>query len=946
MVSVIKDFFVRLVKSRLFTITVAMVVLSSILIQRLFVLQIVNGENYLNNYTLIIEKTREVEASRGNIYDRNGNVLAYNELAYSVVIEDNGSYESSSQRSEELNSIIAKTILLIESRGDSPDNDFQIEYSPEAGYTYAVSGTARLRFLADIFGHSTVDELGVNTKLGFNEANATAEQIMDYLEHNKYSISEDYDEKLAYEIAVVRFGLSSNYYQKYISTTIATDVSEETVACINEYGSDLQGVTIMESTLRRYVDSEYFCHIIGYTGKISQAEYDELKTDDNDYSLNDYVGKSGIEEYMEAELKGTKGSQTFYVDNLGKVVEITSESESKPGNDVYLSIDKDLQETCYNLLEQEIAGILYASIANIREYHAGSNSTSSDVVVPIYDVYFALIDNNVVDIDAFADEDAMETETKVYERFKSQYGATVKKIKKEFTSNPTKFKNLSDSMTDYVNYMVTMIRDENILMGSEIDKEDDTYKDWAAGNISVKEYLKYCISMNWIDVTKLDDVEDEYSDSSEIYNALVEKMLGMLDGEKEFHKKIYEYMIDNDIISGRDVCLLLFEQDILANDKEYEQLKSGAVTAYAFLKKKIKKLEITPAQLALDPCAGSCVISDPQTGELLACVSYPGYDNNKMANTVDSAYYASLLTNNATPLYDYATQQTTAPGSTFKPFMSAVGLTEGVISPSTTIFDEGVFEKIDNTPKCWLYRTNRGSHGDINVSEALRDSCNYFFYEVGYRLSQKKGAYSDSTGIRKITEYADLFGLSDVTGVEIPENKPQVATEYPVMASIGQSNNSYTTIGLSRYVTAIANSGTVYNYTLLSKVTDSEGNVLKTYSPEVRNEIKEVSSSSWNAIHYGMKLVCEGYSSFDDVETVVAGKTGTAQQIVTRPSHALFIGYAPYNNPTMTIATRIPFGYASANAAEVSANIIKYFFGQENNDNGEATNIGGDTSLD
>lgn len=945
LVNSIKAFFRHIVHSRLFAFSVILVVMMSILMHRLFVLQIVRGEEYMNNYTLLIEKDRDINATRGNIYDCNGEVLAYNKLAYSVVIEDNGTYESSKVRAAELNKIIKKTIKIIEEHGDKVNSDFNIILEDNA-FKYKVSGTAKLRFLADIFGRKSVDELKFNDKLKCNEADATAEQVVDYLINN-YNI-EVKDKKLAFKIAVVRYGLSANFYRKYISTLIATDVSLETVAAINENIVDLQGVSIEESTLRQYVDSEYFCHIIGYVGKISQNEYDELGGSEAGYSLNDYVGKAGIEQIMESYLKGQKGSEHFNVDNLGKIVNMIEKTDQVPGNDIYLSIDKKLQETVYNLLEREIAGILYSSIYNIKNYKATSARTSSDVVIPIYNVYYALIDNNVIDIDNFASEDALEYEQKAYRIFNERYESTIDELNTELTKNPTKFKMLSPRMKEYLNYMVSMLKDNDILNTSLIDKNDETYKKWADGDISVEEYLRYCIFSNWIDVTKLQDVSSEsYSDSDEIYAALILKMENMLKGELDFHKLIYKYLIDDEKLTGRDICLLLFEQDILSySEEDVNKLKNGSVTPFNFIKAKIKSLEITPAQLALDPCAGSCVITDPQTGELKAVVTYPGYDNNRLANTVDSAYYNSLLNNKATPLYDFATQQETAPGSTFKPFIATIALTEGIIDEYDKILDEGVFKKVDNEPKCWLYRSSHGSHGEINVSEALRDSCNYFFYELGYDMSLINGVYSDKRGINIINQYADLFGISEKTGIEIPESTPQVATEYPVMAAIGQSNNSYTTIGLARYVTTIASKGDVYNFTLLKKVVGPDGEVVKNFSPEIKNHVDVVSESTWNAVHLGMKMVCENTNVLKNLPIEMAGKTGTAQQVTTRPSHALFIGFAPFDKPVFAIATRIPFGYSSSNAAELASNVIKYYFNIEDVEDGGAIDINGEHTLD
>ena len=193
-----------------------------------------------------------------------------------------------------------------------------------------------------------------------------------------------------------------------------------------------------------------------------------------------------------------------------------------------------------------------------------------------------------------------------------------------------------------------------------------------------------------------------------------------------------------------------------------------------------------------------------------------------------------------------------------------------------------------------------------------------------------------------------MYGLGEKTGIETVESAPEIADAYPITAAIGQSNHNYTTIVLSRYVTAVANSGTVYDYTLLSKLTDTEGNVLETYAPTVRNKMDEISYTTWDAIHRGNRMVVENLSSFDDFEGIeVAGKTGTAQQVKTRPNHALFVGYAPYRDPEVSITTRIAYGYTSHNAADVSADILKYYFHLETADKlitGKAANVGNNSN--
>ena len=932
---IIKDFLTNLFSSRIRVVSVAMIIFATVLVSRLFYLQIINGSEYQDNYNLKLEKTETIPATRGNIYDRNGNLLAYNELVYAVTIQDNGTYSSKKERSESLNKEIGRIVTNLEKNGDKIDNNFGIFIDSSGQYQFLSSGNALQRFRADVFGRNSIDDLEYNEKLGFDEATATADQIIDYLQGDKvYNISQDYSKKLRYEIMIVRYNMGQNSYQKYISTVIASDVSDESVAFIKENINELTGVDVEQKSLRRYVDSEYFAHIIGYTGQISTSEYKELSASDDSVETTDVVGKSGIEKYMNDYLSGTKGYETIYVDSVGNTIAEGEYKASESGNDVYLSIDMDLQKAAYILLEQEIAGILYSKIQNIKESNINS---SSDVVVPIYDVYYSLIKNGLIDINAFYDTNASETEKAVLAAYQSKEKEVLATLKAQLKSNnEVVYKDLPEEYQAYSTYIVTKLKSLGVFDSNAIDTSSDVQTSWTSEEMAVNKYLTYAIEQNWIDITKYES-EAKYADTEELYNDLIDYTLDYLSTDNGFEKLVYKYLLLDDGITGNQLCLILYEQGILSKDDEdYSALSSGQITAFDFMKKKIKSLEITPGQLALDPCSGSTVMLDTKTGEILAMVTYPGYDNNKLANSVDSDYYAYLTNSAANPLYNYATQQRTAPGSTFKIVSSTAGLAEGVITTSSEITDLGQFTKVSNNPKCWIYPSN---HGSINVSEAIRDSCNYFFYEVGWRLSGGDGAYDDVTGINKITEYASLFGLDETTGVEIEENSPHIATEYPVMAAIGQSDNNFTTVGLARYATAIASRGTVYNLTLLDSVRDSDGNVLKEYKPSVRNQVDVLNSAEWDAVHYGMRMVCESLSSFNGFSVEVAGKTGTAQQVSNRPNHALFIGFAPYNNPEVSIATRIAYGYTSHNAAEVSKDILAYYFGvTETEDilNGEA----------
>ena len=177
------------VKSRAFIVICVFCGLSAVLIQRVFYLQIVKGQDYADQYVLQIQKTKEVEGTRGKIFDRNGVLLAYNELAYSVVIEDNSDYDTIEETNRELNKIISAVINIVESNGDTVINDFGIILDHNDNYMFiAENDTQRLRFIADIYGQSYIEDLTEKQK------NQTAAGIIDYLctdETYGYGLNQD-----------------------------------------------------------------------------------------------------------------------------------------------------------------------------------------------------------------------------------------------------------------------------------------------------------------------------------------------------------------------------------------------------------------------------------------------------------------------------------------------------------------------------------------------------------------------------------------------------------------------------------------------------------------------------------------------------------------------------------------------------------------------------------
>ena len=910
-------------------------VMFSILVGRLFQLQIVNGQSYLEDYTIQIQKTRTIQGTRGNIYDRNGNLLAYNELAYSVTIEDNGVYNTTAEKNEALNEEITRIIEIVEGNGDSVISDFSIVLDANNEYQFSMTDeTQRLRFVADVFGESYIDSLDDEQR------NMSAAEIIDYLctdETYGYGIDQDaLDRSQVLKMVNIRYAIGLNSFQKYIPTTVAEDVSDETVAEIMEHLNELQGVDIAEESLRRYTDSKYFANLIGYTGQISQEEYNALGEEEKEqYDLTDTVGKSGLEQVLDSTLQGDKGEVKLYVNSVGRVIDTVGETEPKAGNDVYLTIDANLQKAAYDILEQELAGILLSRMQDILDYDRTQSEDAADVIVASGDAYNAFIDNDIVDMSHFSAEGAGAAEQSVYGKFapyKEQVLSQLTAIMQD--GNASAYRDMSREWQAYLSHVVNeVLTGENgVIMSDAIDTDDETYQQWRnEETINIYTYLNYAISQNWVDASNLQaylSSEGNYSDSSEVYSAMICYVTDRLSSSTDFDKLIYQYMIKAGTVTGRELCMILYEQGVLPMDEtQYNNLASGATGAYDFLRSKIQSLEITPGQLGLEPCRGSVVITDTDSGDVLACVSYPGYDNNRLANTMDSEYYNELNTSTSQPFYNSATQETTAPGSTYKPLVAVAGLTEGAIDTSTTVYCDGNFDVISPEVHCWVYPAG---HGTMNVVSGITNSCNEFFNNIGYQLGmQTDGTYSSEYGLERLAKYAELFGLNETSGLEIPEMDPKVSDEDSVRSAMGQGTNNYTTSQLARYITAVANKGTLYELTLLDRVENVDGEVVEEFQNGEARTIEGVSSSTWDAVHAGMEGVVQNSSVFTAINASsmsVSGKTGTAQQSTTHADHGLFVGFAPSDNPEIAMAIRIANGYSSTYASEVGSNIFQYYY--------------------
>ena len=934
---ILKEFVHKVAGSRLFFLAVVFTCMFGVLAVHLFNLQIIRGEEMQNNYIQLTEETIYTPGTRGNIYDRNGKVLAYNELAYSVTVQDTGAYSTD----QDMNSMLLRLVQILDKHGVDVEGKFEVgmDENGELFYT-SYSETSRLGFLRDIYGLRYIDDLKEewDDDLGKYASEVTARELFEK-KKNDYGLDTLKDEngdplalddQTALDIVNIRYTMSLTSFQKYLSTTVATYVDDETVAEVMENTADLQGVNIEESSVRVYNDSIYFAPIIGYTGKMQTERLEELQKSNPDYDINDTVGLIGIESSMELELQGTKGYRVVSVDNRGRVQEELESVDAVAGNDVYLTVDSDLQKGIYHLIEQQLAGILVSKLVP-EDNPNTENTDASSLKIPIKDAYYQLINNNVLSLSEFQAEDASATERQIQSTFESSRDRIMAQLRSELMSeNATLMKDLPQDMANYMVYIYNYLSSSEvgIIDEKKIDTSSQAYLDWRADEISLRDYLYAGIADSWVDTTKL-NADSKYSSADDIYNQLVDYCLEQLMNDTSFTKLIYRFLINDNVITGKQLCLALYDQGVLPDEPDQIAAlqANGEAYAYTFLVDKISKIQITPAQLALDPCSGACVITDVNTGEVRALVTYPSYDNNMMSGTVDAAYFSKLRNDLSQPLYNNATQAQKAPGSTFKPITAIAGLEEGVISLGETINCTGVYTDVAQPIRCWIYP---GRHGPLDVVGALQNSCNVFINEVAHRLSMdENGVYNTEKGLSILNKYASMFGLDHDSGVEITERDPQISDIDPERSAIGQGTNSFTNVQLSRYVAALANRGTVFELSLLDKVTDSDGNLINDFTPEISSQI-EIQDSTWDAVAQGMRGVIANGSAariFRDLPIEIAGKTGTAEESATRGNHAWFISYGPYTSPEIAVTVNIPYGYSSSNAATLAKHVYELYYG-------------------
>lgn len=359
------------------------------------------------------------------------------------------------------------------------------------------------------------------------------------------------------------------------------------------------------------------------------------------------------------------------------------------------------------------------------------------------------------------------------------------------------------------------------------------------------------------------------------------------------------------------------------------------------------------AETFKDATAGSLVVIDTKSSEVLALASYPTYNPEEFVDGISNSEYDKYFTAEDKPMYNRAIQGAYSPGSTYKPLTAIAAIESGAVTVKETIVDKGRHEQ-GHKPVCWIYSDYRDTHGPVDVATALKVSCNYYFYEVGYRM-----------GIDTLSKYTTMFGLGRKTGVEIiGESTGVVASrEYlnklterdgkkrtwmiadTLSASIGQSYNSFTPIQMAYYIATLANKGVKNELTILKDVISADsqsvsGELVNSVVDAKINKVDQeygnldISPDTINAVFEGMRSVTgerggTAYSTFSSFPIEVAGKTGTATASSGSPN-AWFVGFAPYHDPEISVVCVIEHGGHGSYTAPAVKEVMEEYFGYNN----------------
>ena len=559
---------------------------------------------------------------------------------------------------------------------------------------------------------------------------------------------------------------------------------------------------------------------------------------------------------------------------------------------------------------------------------------------------FTISDKKLSDWKEIYDIEEKATAEQAFYKFKEKYKITNERIEEVRKIICIRYRITTEGYSSTKSIQVaTDIKQETVAELSEknsnfagINIVEDSVRTYTSGSLA-SHILGYIGSIN---ESEYEELKNSYDRNDVIgktgIESLFEEYLKGEDGEKQIDMavdgKITAEYITEEAIAGSSVVLTI--------DSNLQRIAEES------LKNTINKIASGGFSEAIDTRAGSVVVMKVDTGEILAMASYPDFEPEKFVGGISTADWSEYRDNESKPLINRAIQSQYAPGSIFKMVTATAGLETGAITIQERIRDTGVYNYSDDyKPVCWVYTDYRRGHGYLDVTGAIKNSCNYYFYELGNRI-----------GIDTLSKYAKSFGLGKKTGIELPsesagslaskETKAKYTTALwqggeTLSAAIGQSYNSFTPLQIAKYIATLVNSGEEVNPTIIKTILKADGTEIakeeiKKYSNEklgITNEESleklKINPEYLSAILEGMRSVTSetggtAYSVFRNFNIEVGGKTGSAQA-GDGSVNAWFTGFAPFDNPEVVVVAMVEKGAHGSYTAEMVRDILAEYFG-------------------
>ena len=900
----------KVIGNRILWTLIIVIAIFTGLIRNLYIMQILNEEEYAERMYEDTVEEFSLGGARGNIYDCYGRPLAINTTSKSL-------YYKTDSDNPSLNDSLLKLLDTLEANHEelAIKNQLPIRYDQYTGFYFTdrlanPTGTARLNFLAEIFGTKRSD-------LTEEQAASTAEDAYYRMRDITFSIDPSLPMETVLVLMNIRYVFFQNRWNPEEPVLVAENISEKTQAIVLEQSDRYVGFYVETEYTRTYPQGKYFAHIIGYTGRISEEELERNK--DKGYTETDMIGKAGLEAAYEEDLRSVKGTVAVtYSGRTGERLKEETVVSPAKGNDLILTIDADFQKECYDLLYANVKKLL---LDKITGYHQDDNESYSAM-----DVIVALVNNGFFDL--YTIQDSKNSEAIRYMTvYNKEAERVITELEHYLLDSDTILAYYPEDMLEYLTFIVAYMRDQGYLDYAYHDDSSDVYVRYIGGVASAREFLDYCYNSGYFSLEEFG--LDGFTPAEKGLPVIVHSILEAIRHNRSYEQLVCTNVLTKDLFSVHDFILLCYDLKFLNNDDgSRERYADGDIGNLGLLLMKIQNDEITPADINLDPCSGSLVVTDCDSGKVRAIVSYPSYDTNLYLNS--PSYYNRILADQSAPMMFRALQERRAPGSTYKLCTAATALELGYITTNYYVYDDYEYPNVNSVakPVCW----SKSSHGTINVIDAIKVSCNYFFYDVGYHLCDPlpDKTFNDQFGLEKMNHYAVELGLATETGIELPESTPHLSAEDAVRSAIGQGGNAFTVANINRYTNTVANGGDVYDLYLVDQVKSADGQILFKKDPQPVSHAA-VSKENFDIIRQGMRLVNTQSSGdvlgiLDQLGVTTAGKTGSAEESAAHPDHSWYTGYTNIEDPEISITILIPFGNGSTMAVPIFKEVVEAYY--------------------